>query len=225
MCSAEKTSRAWFPDYDTGKKEEFPGLVSIRGKTQGSHQGKRGHSVTLVCACTYTRKCIHMCVCSIPFPPLTCPCPGGAGELAQHPLQGTALERSDTAFLHSTDCMQHSFQKKNIICLLARSVTKIIFTSMTLTVSGQEAERLCRPHCFPAPLGRPPENSTAVSEKRVRSLLGLQLMPLAIPLANCWEGERHARETCLLQPYTCDTDVHRKTTSVLNLGREYYFFL
>lgn len=170
--------------------------------------------------CVHIHTKVHAHACALPS--LPCPCPSGAGEPAQHPLKGPALERSDTAFLHSTDCMQHSFRKKKkkIICLLARSVIKIIFTSMTLTVSGQEAERLCRPRCFPAPLGRLPENSAAVSEERVRSL-GLRLMLLAVPLAHCWEGARHVQETCLPQPYTCETDVLSKITGVLNLGREW----
>lgn len=105
---SRKNVRGTIPRLRYRKKEEFPGLVNIRGKTQGTHQGKRGHSVTVACACRYTQNCMHVCV----LPSLPCPCPGGVGELAQHPPKGRALPRSDTVFLHSTDCIQHSFKKK-----------------------------------------------------------------------------------------------------------------
>lgn len=139
--------------------------------------------MTLTCACTYTHKCRHTRVCSLP-----CLASALVGweSWRNIPSREQALERSDMTFLHSTDCMQHSFKKKYIICLLAWSVTKIIFTSVTLTVSGQEAERLCRPCCLPAPLGCLPENRAAVPEERVRSP-GLQLTLLAVPLVTTEE--------------------------------------
>lgn len=173
--------------------------------------------------CVHIHTKVHTHVCALPSLPCLAPAPVGRVSWRNIPSREQLLKDLIRHFYIQLTACNIPF-KKNIICLLAWSVTKIIFTSMTLTVSGQEAERLCRLRCFPAPLGRPPENSAAVSEERVRPL-SLWLMLLAVPLAKRWEGEWHARETCLPQPYTCDNDIQSKTTRVLNLGREYYFFL
>lgn len=203
------------------KKEEFPGLVKIRRKTQGTHPGKRGQSVTLVCACTHTQKCRHMRVRS---PPCLASALVGWVSWCNIPSREQALERSDMTFLHSTDCMQHSFKKKKIICLLAWSVTKIIFTSVTLTVSGQEAERLCRLHCLPAPLGRLPENRAAVPEERVRSP-GLRLALLALPLVTAEEVNGTHRGLGLHSPTPVLLTYTAKTPGSSMWGKNINFFL
>lgn len=166
--------------------------------------------------CVHTHTAVHAHVCELPS--LPCPRLGGEGELAQHPLKGAALERFDMAFLHSTDCMQHSFKKKKIIRLFACSVTKIIFTSLTLTVCGQEAERLCRPHCFPAP--RDARQITALPSQRRGS-------DPAAPGSRCELGLwlTAGKVTGMHgTPSARDTDGHNKNTAgVRNLGKEEYF--
>lgn len=71
--------------------------------------------MTLICACTYTQKCRHTRVRSLP-----CLASALVGWVSWRniPSREQALERSDMTFLHSTDCMQHSF-KKNIYYLFA----------------------------------------------------------------------------------------------------------
>lgn len=197
-----------------------------REDTRDSSREKRPFRDSSMCVHTHahtrTQKCTHMRVRSLPLPAL--PLRGGAGGWA-----GATSPQGNSSWkiwhgVFTFNWLRATFlSKKNIICLLAWSVTKIIFTSMTLTVSGQEAERLCRPHCFPAPLGRRPENRAAVSEERLRSL-GLWLMLSAVPPANCWEGEWHARETRLPQPYTCDTERTQQNRRCPKSGGRILFF-
>ena len=133
--------------------------------------------------CVHIHTKVHAHACALPSFPCLAPAPAGWVSWRNIPSREQLLKDLTRRFYIQLTVCNIPF-KKNIICLLALSVTKIIFTSMTLTVSGQEAERLCRPCCFPAPLGHSPENSAAVSEERVRSL-GLRLMLLAVTLANC----------------------------------------
>lgn len=139
--------------------------------------------MTLICACTHTHGSAGTCVCAA-FPAL--PLPWWAGWAGATSPQGNKLLKDLIWHFHIQLTACNIPLKKYIICLLAWSVTKIIFTSVTLTVSGQEAERLCRPRCLPAPPGCLPENRAAVPEERVRSP-GLRLTLLAVPLVTTEE--------------------------------------
>lgn len=140
-------SRAWFPDYGTGKKRSSLAQLPSEGRHRDSCREKRPAHDSHMCVHIHTEVQAHVwALLSLP-----CLCTGGVGELVQHPLKGTSpweiwYHIFTFNWLHATFLL-----KKYIICLLAWSVTKIIFTSVTLTVSGQEAERLCRARCLPAP--------------------------------------------------------------------------
>lgn len=82
-----KNVQGMIPRLRYRKKEEFPGLVKIRRKTQGTHPGKkRPVCDSRMCVHTHTEVQAHACA----LPSLPCLCPGGVGELVQHPLKGTS---------------------------------------------------------------------------------------------------------------------------------------
>lgn len=216
-------SRARFPDYNTGKKRSSLAQLASERRHKGLIKGKEATPwLPHVRAHTHRSACTRVCT---PFP-LPCLAPALAGRLSWPDIPSREQLLKDLirlSYIQPPAC-NIPFGKKKI-CLLAWSVTKIIFTSVTLTVSGQEAEIVQsvllssspglparEQHCLLGGEGQSPRPSAVA----VSSPSGYLL-----PRCTAWT------ETHLPQPDIREADIRCKNTHVLNLGREWrvlFFF-
>lgn len=183
------------------EKEEFPGLVNTRGKTQGTRQGKSGHSVTLECVCTYTQQCMHTSVSSLP-----CLAPASVGRASWRNIPSREQLLKDLTwhfYIQLTACNIPLKKKNPFVCLKRHKDNIHVYDPDCLWSRGREIVQTALLSSTP---GCPPDNSAAVSEERGRSL-SPRLTLLAGSLANCWEGDRHERDTFHLW-YWCTQQNH-----------------
>lgn len=125
--------------------------------------------------------------CALPCPP--CLCPGGVGELAQHPLKGTTswkiwYDIFTFNWLHATFLNKKKKKKNYLFACLKRHKDNIhVCDPDCLWSRGREIVQTALPSSTPGCL---PGNRAAVPEGRVRSP-SLQLTLLAVPLVTTEE--------------------------------------
>lgn len=211
-------SRAWFPDYGTGKKEEFPGLVNIRRKTQGLIQGEEASSwLSHVRAHTHRSAGTRVCA---PFPAL--PLPWWAGRVGATSPQGNQLLKDLIwhFYIQLTAC-NIPFKKIYYLfaCLKRHKDNIHVCDPDCLWSRGREIVQTVLPSSTPGM----PAREQSCCPRGEGQIPWPSANTVSSPSGDYWGGERHRglglnSPTPVLLTYTV------KTSVPLNLGKEYFFF-
>lgn len=201
------------------EKRGVPWLSYHQKEDTGIHAGKRGQFMTLICVCTYTQMCRHMHMHSLP-----CLASALVGWVSWRniPSREQALGRSDMTFLHSTDCMQHSFKKiYYLFARLKRHKDNIhVCDPDCLWSGGREIVQSVLPSSTPGM----PAREQSCCPRGEGQILQPSANTVSSPSGDYWGGEWHTQGTWLAQPHICVADVQSKNSSALNPGKSIFFF-